>query len=249
MGGIKINPQGQVFSTQGGKISGLHAIGEVTGGVHGNNRLGGNSLLECAVFGRMVGKHIPVQGYRDESLSLIPSLESTKVLTPKLNLSFTELSLHDTPDDCLIALHGEIFNLTSFQDRHPGGSRSITSLCGNDGTDIFSAAHSSNILHRVERHSVGHLADKAPKPMVEVEALQPISKEMLEAHHSFEDCWMVIHGKVYDLTDFSQNHPGGAYLIQKMAGKDATKTFSVFHHQDKLMLAEPYLVGKYLEST
>ena len=36
-------------------IPGLHAAGEVTGGVHGNNRLGGNSLLECTVFGGLVG--------------------------------------------------------------------------------------------------------------------------------------------------------------------------------------------------
>jgi cytochrome b involved in lipid metabolism len=196
----------------------------------------------------MVGKHIPVHGYRDESRSQALFSESTKVLTPNFNWSFTELSLHDTTNDCLISLHGEIFNLTSFQDRHHSGSRSITSLCGNDGTDIFSAAHSSNILHRVELHSDGRQAGKAPKPMVEVEALQPRSKEMLKAHHSFEDCWMVIHGKVYDLTDFSKNHPGGAYLIQKMAGKDATKTFSVFHHQDKPKLAEPHLVGNYQES-
>jgi len=42
----------------GSTILGLHAIGEVTGGVHGNNRLGGNSLLECSVFGSIFGKNI-----------------------------------------------------------------------------------------------------------------------------------------------------------------------------------------------
>ena len=38
-------------------IPGLYAAGEVAGGVHGNNRLGGNSLLDCVVFGRVAGKH------------------------------------------------------------------------------------------------------------------------------------------------------------------------------------------------
>jgi cleavage and polyadenylation specificity factor subunit 2 len=35
----------------------LYAGGEVTGGVHGTNRLAGNSLLECVVFGRLAGQH------------------------------------------------------------------------------------------------------------------------------------------------------------------------------------------------
>merc|ERR1719265_2400698 len=41
----------------GGPIHGLYAAGEIAGGVHGNNRLGGNSLLDCVVFGRVAGKH------------------------------------------------------------------------------------------------------------------------------------------------------------------------------------------------
>jgi len=41
-------------------VPGLYAVGEVTGGLHGRNRLGGNSLLECVVFGRLVGEHVPL---------------------------------------------------------------------------------------------------------------------------------------------------------------------------------------------
>mgnify|MGYP003301649598 CR=1 FL=1 len=51
MGGLKINSDAEVINTKGEVIHGLFAAGEVTGGVHGGNRLGGNSLLECAVFG------------------------------------------------------------------------------------------------------------------------------------------------------------------------------------------------------
>lgn len=40
----------------GRPFQGLLAAGEVTGGVHGNNRLAGNSLLECVVFGRISGR-------------------------------------------------------------------------------------------------------------------------------------------------------------------------------------------------
>jgi len=49
MGGIKINADGQVLDNFARPIEGLYAIGEVSGGLHGKNRLGGNSLLECAV--------------------------------------------------------------------------------------------------------------------------------------------------------------------------------------------------------
>ena len=54
MGGVKINRDGEVINTEGNVIKGLYGAGEVTGGVHGGNRLGGKSLLECAVFGKRV---------------------------------------------------------------------------------------------------------------------------------------------------------------------------------------------------
>ena len=51
MGGIPTNINGQVISVENGKdkiIDGLYAAGEIAGGVHGNNRLGVNSFLDCA---------------------------------------------------------------------------------------------------------------------------------------------------------------------------------------------------------
>ncbi|KAJ1568955.1 Osmotic growth protein 1, partial [Nowakowskiella sp. JEL0078] len=54
MGGIQIDEKSQVLG-QNGIISGLFAAGEVAGGVHGANRLGGSSLLACVVYGRVAG--------------------------------------------------------------------------------------------------------------------------------------------------------------------------------------------------
>uniref|UniRef100_A0A7E4VJ14 FAD_binding_2 domain-containing protein n=1 Tax=Panagrellus redivivus TaxID=6233 RepID=A0A7E4VJ14_PANRE len=57
MGGLKIDREATVFSEFMDKpFKWLLAAGEVTGGVHGRNRLAGNSLLECVVFGRIAAK-------------------------------------------------------------------------------------------------------------------------------------------------------------------------------------------------
>lgn len=64
MGGVSIDSSGRALGEfKEGKdgaaspIPGLFAAGEVTGGVHGSNRLAGNSLLECVVLGRLAGQN------------------------------------------------------------------------------------------------------------------------------------------------------------------------------------------------
>jgi len=57
MGGLEIDVDSACIGANGKAIPGLYAAGEVAGGVHGNNRLGGNSLLDCVVFGRVAGLH------------------------------------------------------------------------------------------------------------------------------------------------------------------------------------------------
>ncbi|OQR83609.1 fumarate reductase flavoprotein subunit [Achlya hypogyna] len=56
MGGVQINEDTQVVTAEGAVVEGLFAAGEVSGGLHGQNRLGGNSLAECVVFGRVAGQ-------------------------------------------------------------------------------------------------------------------------------------------------------------------------------------------------
>ena len=57
MGGVKINTSTEVIDQDGQVIPGLYAAGEVTGGIHGSNRLGGNALTDTVVFGRIAGKN------------------------------------------------------------------------------------------------------------------------------------------------------------------------------------------------
>ena len=57
MGGLTINTDAQVLDTEGNAIEGLWAAGEVTGGVHGGNRLGGNAIADIFTFGRIAGEN------------------------------------------------------------------------------------------------------------------------------------------------------------------------------------------------
>lgn len=55
MGGVQINTDAQVLNENGEAIEGLFAAGEVTGGIHAGNRVGGNAIADCMVYGRIAG--------------------------------------------------------------------------------------------------------------------------------------------------------------------------------------------------
>lgn len=61
-GGLLTDVNGRVLDISGHVIPGLFAAGEVTGGLHGEDRLGGNSLLECVVFARRAAHHVLTSG-------------------------------------------------------------------------------------------------------------------------------------------------------------------------------------------
>ena len=57
MGGLKINTEAQVIDKDGNPIEGLYAAGEVTGGIHGSNRLGSAAIADITVYGRIAGEN------------------------------------------------------------------------------------------------------------------------------------------------------------------------------------------------
>ncbi len=56
MGGLLIDRYCRVMNWEGAPIKGLFACGEVVGGIHGANRIGGNAITEAHVFGRIAGR-------------------------------------------------------------------------------------------------------------------------------------------------------------------------------------------------
>ncbi len=68
MGGIRIDVNAQACDADGEPIPGLFACGEVTGGIHGENRLGGNAIADCMTFGRAAGANAAAAaGYTAET--------------------------------------------------------------------------------------------------------------------------------------------------------------------------------------
>ncbi|KAJ5652563.1 hypothetical protein N7507_009989 [Penicillium longicatenatum] len=85
----------------------------------------------------------------------------------------------------------------------------------------------------------------------ELKAQWPVETELPEytlkevaAHNTKSDTWIVIHGQVFDITEYLQDHPGGAEVLIETAGTDATAAYEdVGHSEDAREIMQPYLVG------
>lgn len=78
----------------------------------------------------------------------------------------------------------------------------------------------------------------------QIERILPeISSTELGKHNTEDDCWVAIHGNVYDLSDFAESHPPGAESIFKLGGIDGTEAFQSIHNQGMLDDFEEDLVG------
>ncbi|KAF9455693.1 FMN-dependent dehydrogenase-domain-containing protein [Collybia nuda] len=64
--------------------------------------------------------------------------------------------------------------------------------------------------------------------------MAPWTLEQVAPHNSSQSCWVIIRNNVYDVTEFLQEHPGGAQIILKYAGRDATRAYEPIHPPDAL---------------
>ncbi|KAJ1475356.1 FAD binding domain-containing protein, partial [Baffinella frigidus] len=164
MGGIAIGTDGSVLNHEGAAIPGLFAAGEVIGGLHGRNRLGGNALSECVVFGRVIGEALPLGEGSAGGGAGPPSTapggtapggkgaapgegEGAAAGAPGLrSISKQELGQHKTEESCWVSIQGKVYDFTSFLDEHPAGAEAILKYGGEDGTEIFEAIHTQEML-------------------------------------------------------------------------------------------------------
>merc|ERR1711953_497450 len=173
MGGLLTTPDGEVVKAgSGGKpVPGLFVAGEAAGGVHGNNRLGGNSLLDCVVFGRVAGRHcvqcmngkIVETSLKDLSGGgLTGDVQSSKLSGGSYEdgmnnaasgapaagggIAMEEVAKHTTKNDCLVSLNYEVLDVTNFLSQHPGGELAILTFAGKDATEEFDMIHPPDVV-------------------------------------------------------------------------------------------------------
>uniref|UniRef100_A0A8C8Y3Y4 Cytochrome b5 n=2 Tax=Panthera TaxID=9688 RepID=A0A8C8Y3Y4_PANLE len=68
--------------------------------------------------------------------------------------------------------------------------------------------------------------------------------EEVAKHNSMKEIWLVIHGRVYDITRFLNEHPGGEEVLMEQAGADASESFEdVGHSSDAREMLKQYYIG------
>lgn len=64
-------------------------------------------------------------------------LSDPSVVVPDTTYDMAEISAHNTPEDCWVIVEGNVYNMSTYIDRHPGGSHAIAVMCGFDATNAF----------------------------------------------------------------------------------------------------------------
>jgi flavocytochrome c len=200
MGGMEINDKAQVLNKEQKPFDALFACGELAGGVHGANRLGGSSLLGCVVYGRVAGA--------SASQYLFQKLTSGGVTTASQRAG--QISLHIDPN-----VPGKIS-----VEWGSGGSGQAS--VGTETTNQQAQKTAAPVLD-------GNRAQDPAKKKDgnDISAFKVPDKEFtleeVAKHNKKDDLWIAVKGVVMDLTNWLDEHPGGPQALFSHMGKDASE--------------------------
>ena len=204
MGGIEINDKAEVLNSEGKPFDSLYACGELAGGVHGANRLGGSSLLGCVVYGRVAGS--------SASQFLFQKVITGGISTASQRLG--QISLHIDP-----ATPGKIS--VEWAD---GTSTSGSSSVGGQKQDQQSQKSVAPVMKGDKADSKD--PGKVSKPNDPAEFKIPEKEYSLEEvakHNKKDDLWIAVKGIVLDVTNWLDEHPGGPQALFSHMGRDASE--------------------------
>ncbi len=213
MGGLLTSAAAEVES-KSGPIPGLWCAGEVMGGTHGKNRLGGSSLLDCVVFGRVAGhsatrfqfsKILRGGAAGGAGAGAAPFKVGVKV-NPASKSTTIELSWDGASTS------------TSTSSDAPASASGLTAAESSEGDFV------ANQGKKAEASAPASAAAKGGK--------KEYTLEEVAKHNTENDCWCVVNGEVLDVTKFLDEHPGGKQAIMLFAGRDATEEFNMLHKPD-----------------
>ncbi|KKZ63259.1 hypothetical protein EMCG_02379 [[Emmonsia] crescens] len=205
MGGIEINDKAQVLNSEKKPFEGLFACGELAGGVHGANRLGGSSLLGCVVYGRVAGD--------SASQYLFQHLLSNPSATASSRLN--QISLHIDPSQ-----PGKVSIEWTTPSGGSGSSTSVQAAAAPTAATTPSTAAPTK--------AADGAADMANFKVPDKE----FTMEEVAKHNKKDDLWIVVKGVVMDVSNWLDEHPGGAQALFSHMGKDATEEFEMLHDDE-----------------
>jgi flavocytochrome c len=152
MGGLGIEADtANVLDANGTAMAGLYAAGEIIGGVHGVNRLGGSSLLDCVVFGLVAAQ---AAGARAAKLAADAPATPAAVAAVAAAVPAAAASVLDgvpASERKHVKLGKQHFDISQFVALHPGGAIEVEK--GEDLTERFTAAHGED-WELLERHEI-----------------------------------------------------------------------------------------------
>jgi flavocytochrome c len=216
MGGLEIDDTSRVVSPEKAPIPGLFACGEVAGGVHGANRLGGSSLLGCVVFGRVAGDNASAYLLQNSKAAGRLSAVAGHLLETKVKVD---------PSNSKLSLEFSWADDTA-----------------TTATPSASSSHSSPTSSSAPPSTppVTEKAAEGEKSEPKTEGKASSGEYTLDdvaKHNTKEDIWVVVNGQVLDVTKFLPDHPGGEKAILLFAGKDASEEFNMLH--------DPKVISRY----
>jgi cytochrome b involved in lipid metabolism len=263
MGGLQISTESEVVNKQGKVIPGLFAAGEVTGGVHGDNRLGGSSLQDCVVFGRVAGG-AAARYLFNSALTVI----STGSATADKRLGGISRQLFNGPDTTIqttIAqpgLQANVFvqpkdgslRMEFVWDRNAASNAGlpVVNVSGPVSAPVSSSSSKTETKSTPAQSANNNKAttaapaqNKASSTAAAAKPATPSKEYTLDEvakHKTEKDCWVVVNGQVLDATTFLKDHPGGKQAILLYAGKDATAEFNMLHKPDVVQKYAPHTI-------
>ncbi|ERF70244.1 hypothetical protein EPUS_00432 [Endocarpon pusillum Z07020] len=210
MGGIEINDKAEVLNGEHKPFEGLYACGELAGGVHGANRLGGSSLLGCVVYGRVAGN--------SASQYLFQKVLTGGVSSAQHRLG--QISLHIDP-----STPGKIsveWGKGAVADSTPSvGDEKTTSQAQKSAAPVMNGKNEDPGKQK-DTNDISNF--KVPE--------KEFSLDEVAQHNKKDDLWIAVKGVVLDVTNWLDEHPGGPQALFSHMGKDASEEFAMLHDDE-----------------